>query len=548
VLLTALLMSVAAGVPSVRRAAAEEAAASAAPASGYWLVASDGGLFSFGDAGFFGSTGAVKLNKPIVGMAPTASGRGYWLVASDGGLFSFGDAGFFGSGQPSGKTIVAMAPTVTGRGYWQAAATGEVLAFGDAAALGSGQVNAPVVGMARTASGSGYWLVAADGGIFSFGDARFLGSTGGTRLNQPIVGLGVPTPVTSGTSRKDPVSNNPGPGGPGPSSPPPGGSGDPPAPHGEVEQISPPMESPNGGTSTAEIPTHGTDCGFPSAPEKTKFPDDTDNVGEASGLVASQRYPGVYWMIRDGARNPRRDEMYAVRFDSSGNVVSRPVPIPGAFNGDWEEINYTIGADGRARLWITESGQSTSAGVFDEIYEVLEPDPSTATSAQLLNTYEYAYPGGRTHNTEAAFIHRGLLVMVAKMTPHARIYRFDRLVPIDELAPGADRFDHAARPKNVPTYLGTLGNSKDVSVVRQSPDGKLLVTASHTVVHMYRSTDGSGSLRSFLGRLPDCELTAFPPTPSDPECCHVEAGEFSSNREMVFLDEVKRSYRLPIGP
>ena len=36
---------------------------------GYWLVASDGGIFSFGDARFFGSTGALHLNRPIVGMA-----------------------------------------------------------------------------------------------------------------------------------------------------------------------------------------------------------------------------------------------------------------------------------------------------------------------------------------------------------------------------------------------------------------------------------------------------------------------------------------------
>jgi hypothetical protein len=36
---------------------------------GYWLVASDGGIFSFGDAPFFGSTGGQPLNQPIVGMA-----------------------------------------------------------------------------------------------------------------------------------------------------------------------------------------------------------------------------------------------------------------------------------------------------------------------------------------------------------------------------------------------------------------------------------------------------------------------------------------------
>src|SRR5450631_3041824 len=56
---------------------------------GYWLVADDGGVFSFGDAHFYGSTGGIHLNKPIVDVASTRDGRGYWLVASDGGVFSF---------------------------------------------------------------------------------------------------------------------------------------------------------------------------------------------------------------------------------------------------------------------------------------------------------------------------------------------------------------------------------------------------------------------------------------------------------------------------
>ena len=36
---------------------------------GYWLVASDGGVFNFGDAQFHGSTGSLHLNQPMVGMA-----------------------------------------------------------------------------------------------------------------------------------------------------------------------------------------------------------------------------------------------------------------------------------------------------------------------------------------------------------------------------------------------------------------------------------------------------------------------------------------------
>jgi outer membrane protein assembly factor BamB/ribosomal protein L24E len=161
---------------------------------GYWLVASDGGIFSFGDAKFFGSTGAMHLNQPIVGMAATPDGNGYWLVASDGGIFSFGDAKFDGStgaihlNQP----VVGMAPTHDGNGYWLVASDGGIFSFGDAkfdGSTGAMHLNQPIVGMAATPDGNGYWLVASDGGIFSFGDAKFFGSTGAIHLNQPIVGM-----------------------------------------------------------------------------------------------------------------------------------------------------------------------------------------------------------------------------------------------------------------------------------------------------------------------------------------------------------------------
>jgi hypothetical protein len=166
----------------------------AGPSAGYWMVASDGGIFSFGSARFFGSTGAVKLNQPIVGMAATPTGTGYWLVATDGGIFSFGDAGFFGStgAIKLNKPIVGMAATPTGYGYWLVASDGGIFAFGDARFFGStGNValNKPIVGMAATPSGNGYWFVASDGGIFGFGDARFFGSAGGIELGRPITGM-----------------------------------------------------------------------------------------------------------------------------------------------------------------------------------------------------------------------------------------------------------------------------------------------------------------------------------------------------------------------
>ena len=71
--------------------------AAAPTGGGYWLVASDGGVFAFGDATFYGSMGGAHLNAPIVGIAAAPNGGGYWLVASDGGVFGFGDAAYRGS-------------------------------------------------------------------------------------------------------------------------------------------------------------------------------------------------------------------------------------------------------------------------------------------------------------------------------------------------------------------------------------------------------------------------------------------------------------------
>ena len=149
--------------------------------NGYWLVAADGGVFTFGDATFHGSTGGRTLSAPIVGIAATPSGHGYWLVASDGGVFTFGDATFHGStgGRTLTAPIVGIAATPSGHGYWLVASDGGIFTFGDATFHGSTAgttLAAPIVGIAATPSGHGYWLAASDGGVFTFGDAQFHGS------------------------------------------------------------------------------------------------------------------------------------------------------------------------------------------------------------------------------------------------------------------------------------------------------------------------------------------------------------------------------------
>jgi hypothetical protein len=201
---------------------------------GYWLVARDGGVFSY-NRPFFGSTGSIKLNQPIVGMATTNDENGYRMVAADGGVFAFGDAPYLGSlpaeninvsdvvaivGDPSTNgyyiigsdgsvwnfdvpqlgdlpffgfhvnDIVGAALTPDDKGMYLVGADGKVYVLvgdgtfqGDASGL---PLNAPIVGMAVDPATGGYWLVGKDGGVFSYG-APFYGSTGGLRLNQPVI-------------------------------------------------------------------------------------------------------------------------------------------------------------------------------------------------------------------------------------------------------------------------------------------------------------------------------------------------------------------------
>jgi hypothetical protein len=160
---------------------------------GYWLVASDGGIFAFGDSGFHGSIPGAglnpagsgmphSLNAPIVGMVPSSDGGGYFMVASDGGVFAFGDARFEGSCPGIGGcrgTAVAVMPDATGNGYWVVTSNGAVYPFGDAAQEGQpGSQSSAITSGAATPDGRGYWLLDANGQVFAYGDAANLGAPG----------------------------------------------------------------------------------------------------------------------------------------------------------------------------------------------------------------------------------------------------------------------------------------------------------------------------------------------------------------------------------
>ncbi len=306
---------------------------------GYWLVASDGGIFNYGDATFYGSAGGMQLNQPIVGMAPTTDGRGYWLVASDGGTFSYGDAVFYGSTGAIhlNKPIVGMAPTIDGAGYWLVASDGGIFSYGDAAFHGSTgaiRLNEPIIGMAPTADGAGYWLVASDGGVFTFGDAGYYGSTAGSGV--PALGILIDPPSAGYAVVTEDGTETPF----GPS-----------APNGNVQ----PTGSGRSGTTTTTGPTTTT-----TRPPRTTTTTTTTRAPSTTSTTAAANPPanppasptsGLQQGAYVGAGDPSGMASFAQQTSTTPTVATDYLPS----NNGWSGMD---GAGGSLN-WLTGAWKGT---------------------------------------------------------------------------------------------------------------------------------------------------------------------------------------------
>jgi hypothetical protein len=242
--------------------------------------------------------------------------------------------------------------------------------------------------------------------------------------------------------------------------------------------------------------------------------------GEASGAVASQRYPGRGWFIRDSG-NPA--SLYSFRVDESGAHSVREVTVTGASNRDWEDLTYYIGPDGRGRLLIIESGQS---GGDRFIYEVPEPEPDEdRTEPARKHRYDFPDLSGAV-NTESAFMIGDRLALVTKTSP-GRIYRFNTLAP-----------GRVNRPK----FMGPLVDADRVSVVRLSPDRRTLVAASHTKAIVYEGLPPGTPIRGVVGRKPT-RITGID------RGANIEAGDWFpfDSCQLLLLAENRSTYQVRLS-
>jgi hypothetical protein len=249
--------------------------------------------------------------------------------------------------------------------------------------------------------------------------------------------------------------------------------------------------------TTPTSPPGGGDGGRDSGVEvhREAFP-----AGGGSGIVASKRYPGVLWAIRDrgGQDRPGRPQnaLYAYKVTDgqvaklAGGAAFKAVPMP-VLAHDWEDI----GRDSQGNLWIADIGNNECDRTDTALLKVREPDPAASGPATLLATYRYRFPdppsGCAGRNAEAMFLVDDVPYLIDK-AEESTLYRFPSLDP-----------DAAVTLEKVGVLAGQVANLSGADL---SSDHRRLAVNTHTVLSIYQaadpSPDGAALVADLISRPP----------------------------------------------
>jgi hypothetical protein len=208
-------------------------------------------------------------------------------------------------------------------------------------------------------------------------------------------------------------------------------------------------------------------------------------AGGGSGIVASRRYPGVLWAIRDrgGQARPGKPQNALYAYKVAGGRVAEvvpgatfravPLPVPAR---DWEDI----GRDTQGNLWVADIGNNECDRADTALLKVREPDLAAAGPAELLATYRYRFPdppaGCRGRNAEAMFLVDDVPYLIDKARP-STLYRFPRLDPAATVT-----------LEKVGVLAGEVANLSGADL---SSDGRRLAVDTHTMLYVYQAGDPS---------------------------------------------------------
>ena len=196
-------------------------------------------------------------------------------------------------------------------------------------------------------------------------------------------------------------------------------------------------------------------------------------IREASGIVASRRYPGIFWVHNDSG-NP--SELFAVRRD--GQLVR--TYLVAAPNVDWEDIS----TDDAGHLYLADTGNNKLILPVRAIYQIDEPDPTQGTDPQpplaIRQATYFQYPANQRFDAEGlvVFDNQAWIVSKRRDGQPAEVYR----LPLGTDSP----VWRPATPERVGTLAGCVEPVTGATLTR---DGRRLAVVTDSSVRVYESTD-----------------------------------------------------------
>jgi hypothetical protein len=215
----------------------------------------------------------------------------------------------------------------------------------------------------------------------------------------------------------------------------------------------------------------------------------SDAVNEASGIAASRRVDGVWWVHNDSGDVAR---VFAI--SATGQTLGE-YALSGASAIDWEDIAAGPGpSSGVPYLYVGDIGDNGQSRATVQVYRVAEPlvnpatplsTPATLTGVATLNL---RYPDG-AHDAEALLVDptNGELFVVTKDLSGgvAQVYR----------APA----NLAAGSTTTLTKVATvsLGGSQGVTAADVTPAGDVVALRTYFGVFLYPRAAGTPLAQAF---------------------------------------------------
>lgn len=210
------------------------------------------------------------------------------------------------------------------------------------------------------------------------------------------------------------------------------------------------------------------------------------DIDEASGIVASQQHPGVYWIVNDGGNGP-----YVFASNEQGASLSR-LHIDGVQNVDWEDLAIYSDASGN---WLVIADVGDNRAVRGEVRlhfvaepKVLQAEMSLRVERTLTFTYE---DGPRDVESVAIDVARQQLLLLSKRDFPPVLYQLSLMGSDRQVAQRMGAINTLPQQANPdPRHAHYLSYGTQPTAMDISPQGDVAVVLTYTGAYRFDRSQG----------------------------------------------------------